>query len=94
MIQVLGNTFIRRLLSIFISSCKEYQNLNAFCAIVMGLGNVAVTRMNVSIELITHLRSSIVHMNLDYFFLGMCSKPGNAFLRNQEKSLPNLRPLL
>ncbi|XP_021949449.1 rap guanine nucleotide exchange factor 4 isoform X3 [Folsomia candida] len=26
--------------------CKEYQNLNAFCAIVMGLGNVAVTRMN------------------------------------------------
>ena len=27
-------------------SCKEYQNTNAFFSIVMGLGNVAVTRMN------------------------------------------------
>ncbi|CAH1994986.1 unnamed protein product [Acanthoscelides obtectus] len=26
--------------------CKEYQNLNAFCAIVMGLSNVAVSRLS------------------------------------------------
>jgi hypothetical protein len=32
------------------SSCKEYQNLNAFCAIVMGLSNVAVSRLSLTWE--------------------------------------------
>jgi hypothetical protein len=31
-------------------SCKEYQNLNAFCAIVMGLSNVAVSRLSLTWE--------------------------------------------
>ncbi|GLV32312.1 Exchange protein directly activated by cAMP [Carabus blaptoides fortunei] len=30
--------------------CKEYQNLNAFCAIVMGLSNVAVSRLSLTWE--------------------------------------------
>ncbi|XP_044734642.1 rap guanine nucleotide exchange factor 4 isoform X2 [Chrysoperla carnea] len=30
--------------------CKEYQNLNAFCAIVMGLSNVAVSRLTLTWE--------------------------------------------
>ncbi|KAJ8932732.1 hypothetical protein NQ314_014428 [Rhamnusium bicolor] len=30
--------------------CKEYQNLNAFCAIVMGLSNVAVSRLSMTWE--------------------------------------------
>ncbi|KAJ8946996.1 hypothetical protein NQ318_019077 [Aromia moschata] len=33
-----------------IFSCKEYQNLNAFCAIVMGLSNVAVSRLSLTWE--------------------------------------------
>lgn len=31
-------------------SCKEYQNLNAFFAIVMGLSNVAVSRLSLTWE--------------------------------------------
>lgn len=27
-------------------SCKEYQNLNAFCAITMGLSNMAISRLS------------------------------------------------
>lgn len=34
----------------FFCSCKEYQNLNAFCAIVMGLSNVAVSRLSMTWE--------------------------------------------
>lgn len=30
--------------------CKEYQNLNAFCAIVMGLSNMAVSRLTLTWE--------------------------------------------
>ncbi|KAF2898240.1 hypothetical protein ILUMI_07929, partial [Ignelater luminosus] len=30
--------------------CKEYQNLNAFCAIVMGLSNMAISRLSLTWE--------------------------------------------
>jgi len=33
-----------------VCSCKEYQNLNAFFAIVMGLSNVAVSRLSLTWE--------------------------------------------
>lgn len=38
------------LILLIIFSCKEYQNLNAFCAIVMGLSNVAVSRLSLTWE--------------------------------------------
>jgi RasGEF domain. len=33
-----------------VHSCKEYKNLNAFFAIVMGLNNVAVSRLSLTWE--------------------------------------------
>lgn len=32
------------------NSCKEYQNLNSFFAIIMGLSNVAVSRLSLTWE--------------------------------------------
>lgn len=45
-------------LFLFIFSCKEFQNLHSFFAIVMGLSNIAVSRLSQTWEVIGYFPNS------------------------------------
>ena len=49
-----------RLFCLLFFSCKEYQNLNAFFAIIMGLSNIAVSRLSQTWEVSYIIKTIII----------------------------------
>ena len=50
-------------------SCKDYQNLNSFFAVVMGLSNIAVSRLSQTWEVrLTDAKFSSIFADLCYLF--------------------------